>query len=196
MNLTQEQITQFHEEGWLFIPELFSPEEVAVLKREAEAIYREHRPEVWREKNGSPRTAFAAHTYNEAFRLLGAHPAHDPPGRAAVRRARLHAPIQDQREVRLHRRGVAVAPGLRHLAARRRHDGAAGDEHLRLPRRGDADQRPAAAGAAQPDRRQPRGRRTTSRPRHTRCGRSTTRRSLASSSRAASWRRPARLAAC
>ena len=74
MHLTQEQIDQFHQEGWLFIPELFSPEEVAVLKREAETIYREHRPEVWREKNGSPRTAFAAHTYNEAFRLLGAHP--------------------------------------------------------------------------------------------------------------------------
>jgi ectoine hydroxylase len=29
---------------------------------------------VWREKNGAPRTAFAAHLYNEAFRRLGAHP--------------------------------------------------------------------------------------------------------------------------
>ena len=42
--------------------------------REAEAIYRTDRQEVWREKSGAPRTAFAAHTYNEAFRLLGAHP--------------------------------------------------------------------------------------------------------------------------
>ena len=72
--LTHEQITQFHEDGWLFLPELFTPEEVAVLRREAEAVYKEQRPEVWREKNGAPRTAFAAHTYNEAFRLLGAHP--------------------------------------------------------------------------------------------------------------------------
>ena len=31
-------------------------------------------PEVWREKSGAPRTAFAAHLYNEAFGLLGAHP--------------------------------------------------------------------------------------------------------------------------
>jgi ectoine hydroxylase len=74
MVLTNEQVERFNDEGWLFLPALFSPEEVAVLKREAEAIYAEHRPEVWREKNGSPRTAFAAHTYNEAFRLLGAHP--------------------------------------------------------------------------------------------------------------------------
>jgi len=32
------------------------------------------REEVWREKSGIARTAFAAHTYNEAHRRLGAHP--------------------------------------------------------------------------------------------------------------------------
>ena len=74
MTLSQEQLRQFQEEGWLFLPETFSTEEIAVLREESEAIYREHRPEVWREKNGAPRTAFAAHLYNEAFRLLGAHP--------------------------------------------------------------------------------------------------------------------------
>jgi pimeloyl-ACP methyl ester carboxylesterase len=52
---------------WLFLPELFSPEEVALLAREAEGIYDTNRPEVWREKSGAPRTAFAAHLYNEAF---------------------------------------------------------------------------------------------------------------------------------
>ncbi|MDB5591046.1 phytanoyl-CoA dioxygenase family protein [Enterovirga sp.] len=74
MRLTQTQIDDFHREGWLFLPEVFTPEEVALLKREAEGIYAEHRPEVWREKNGAPRIAFAAHTYNEAFRCLGSHP--------------------------------------------------------------------------------------------------------------------------
>src|SRR5205085_465 len=63
-----------HREGWLFLPELFSPEEVAYLAREAEGIYDANRPEVWREKSGAPRTAFAAHLYNEAFGVLGAHP--------------------------------------------------------------------------------------------------------------------------
>src|SRR6267142_803450 len=74
MKLTQQQIDDFNREGWLFLPELFSQEEVNLLAREAERIYDTDRPEVWREKSGAPRTAFAAHLYNEAFGLLGAHP--------------------------------------------------------------------------------------------------------------------------
>jgi ectoine hydroxylase len=72
--LSEAQITQFRDEGYLFLPETFTPEEVAVLREEAQGIYREQRPEVWREKSGAPRTAFAAHLYNEAFALLGRHP--------------------------------------------------------------------------------------------------------------------------
>ena len=74
MKLTPQQIESFHREGWLFLPELFTDEEVAVLRHEAVSIYDSKRPEVWRETSGAPRTAFAAHTYNEGFRLLGAHP--------------------------------------------------------------------------------------------------------------------------
>ena len=72
--LTPQQVAQFHTEGWLFLPETFTDEEVAGLRDEAEQIYRVQRPEVWREKSGAPRTAFAAHLYNEAFGLLGRHP--------------------------------------------------------------------------------------------------------------------------
>jgi ectoine hydroxylase len=74
MPLTAEQLRQFDEAGYLFLPECFSEGEVAVLRDEAEQIYATNRQEVWREKTGAPRTAFAAHTYNEAFRLLGNHP--------------------------------------------------------------------------------------------------------------------------
>ena len=74
MELTEEHVKQLKEEGWIFLPEAFSPEEVSVLKAEAESIYDEDRPEVWRETSGAPRTAFAAHTYNEAFGILGRHP--------------------------------------------------------------------------------------------------------------------------
>ena len=74
MRLTSQQIAQFEEQGFLFLPGCFSDEEVAALRSEAEKIYATERQEVWREKSGAPRTAFAAHTYNEAFRLLGAHP--------------------------------------------------------------------------------------------------------------------------
>ena len=72
--LTPQQVRQFEEEGYLFLPETFTDEEVAVLRDEAELIYRQDRPEVWREKSGAPRTAFAAHLFNEAFSLLGRHP--------------------------------------------------------------------------------------------------------------------------
>ena len=74
MELTSQQIAQFHTEGYLFLPELFGAEEIAVLREEAEAIYAQTRPEIWRERSGAPRTAFAAHQYNEAFGLLARHP--------------------------------------------------------------------------------------------------------------------------
>ena len=75
MELTQEQIAEFDETGYLFVPEAFSTREVAVLNREVPGIFAQEREEVWRETDGKAvRTAFAAHTYNEAFRRLGAHP--------------------------------------------------------------------------------------------------------------------------
>jgi ectoine hydroxylase len=74
MKLTSQQLKDFDEQGYLFLPNCFSEEEIAALRSEAEKIYATDRQEVWREKTGAPRTAFAAHTYNEAFRLLGAHP--------------------------------------------------------------------------------------------------------------------------
>jgi ectoine hydroxylase len=74
MQLDAKQIKQFEDDGWLFLPDCFAPEEVAALRTEAEAIYELDRPQIWREKSGAPRTAFAAHTYNEAFALLGRHP--------------------------------------------------------------------------------------------------------------------------
>jgi ectoine hydroxylase len=73
--LTQDQIDQFKELGYLFLPREFSQEEVNVLSRELPGVFAQDRPEVWREKGGDVvRTAFAAHHYNEAFRLLAHHP--------------------------------------------------------------------------------------------------------------------------
>ncbi len=72
--LTEQQRAEFDEQGYLYLSECFCDEEVAVLRAEAEKIYKTDRKEVWRERSGAPRTAFAAHRYNEAFGLLGAHP--------------------------------------------------------------------------------------------------------------------------
>ena len=75
MQLTSEQLTEFDREGWVFLPDVFSQTEIDVLTGEVPKIFAMRRDEVWREKDGEAvRTAFAAHTYNEAFRRLGAHP--------------------------------------------------------------------------------------------------------------------------
>jgi ectoine hydroxylase len=74
MKLSAEQLKEFDEQGYVFLPSCFSETEIAALREEAANIYASDRKEVWREKSGAPRTAFAAHTYNEAFRRLGAHP--------------------------------------------------------------------------------------------------------------------------
>jgi len=74
MKLTPQQLADFDEQGYVFLPECFSEAEVAVLRAEAENIYKGERKEIWREKSGAPRTAFAAHLYNEAFAILGRHP--------------------------------------------------------------------------------------------------------------------------
>ncbi len=74
MKLTAEQLETFEREGYIFLPSVFSAEEVQVLRDAAREIFATEREEVWRESSGVARTAFAAHTYNEAHRRLGAHP--------------------------------------------------------------------------------------------------------------------------
>ena len=70
MGLTQKQLKEFGELGYVLMPNCFSGQEIAVLRSEPESIYASNFEEVWREKSGAPRTAFAAQTYNEAFSIL------------------------------------------------------------------------------------------------------------------------------
>ena len=74
MKLDRDQIEQFKSEGYLFIPDCFSTAEASRLLQESHKVYAMDREEVVSESSGVARTAFAAHTYNEGFRLLGAHP--------------------------------------------------------------------------------------------------------------------------
>src|SRR5438874_10512261 len=74
MPLGPAEVKQFDELGYLFFPNCFNEEEIALLRNDAEAILKLDRQEVWREKTGAPRTAFAPHTFNETFRLLACHP--------------------------------------------------------------------------------------------------------------------------
>src|SRR5487761_2309851 len=74
MQLNAEQLRAFDEQGYIFFPNCFSEEEIALLRAEAENILKLDRQEVWREKTGAPRTAFAAHTFSDVFGLLARHP--------------------------------------------------------------------------------------------------------------------------
>ena len=75
MKFSKGQIEQFNETGYLMLPNLFTSQEAGILRRAAAEVYALDRKEVVREKDGAtPRTAFAAHCYHEAFRRLGRHP--------------------------------------------------------------------------------------------------------------------------
>lgn len=75
MRLTDEQIARFESDGYLFLPEQFSSGEIATLMAAAHRIFGLRREEIVRERDsGVVRTAFAAHTYSEAFRRLSRHP--------------------------------------------------------------------------------------------------------------------------
>src|SRR5262252_2528264 len=114
MKLSPSQIEQFDRDGYLFFPSLFSAQEVKTLTDGVPALYAQRRPENVREKDGETvRTNFAAHLYSAPF-------ADGPAYRAGLRREAVHAPVQDQRQDGIRRRRLAVAPGFRDLAARRR----------------------------------------------------------------------------
>jgi ectoine hydroxylase len=75
MKLTPEQLKQFDEQGYLFFPGLFKPDEIKTLTDEVPALYAQQRPENIREKTGGAvRTNFAAHMYSKPFAKLGRHP--------------------------------------------------------------------------------------------------------------------------
>jgi ectoine hydroxylase len=75
MKLNQEQVGRFERDGFLFFPNLFSPEEVGVLVDEVPRLYARRRPENVREKGSDAvRTNFAAHMYSLPFAKLARHP--------------------------------------------------------------------------------------------------------------------------
>ena len=62
MELTAQQLRQFAEDGWLFLPGCFSEAEVAILRDEAEQIYADRPPGgVAREDRGAAHGLCRAH---------------------------------------------------------------------------------------------------------------------------------------
>ena len=75
MVLSDAELSQFEQDGYLFVPELFSAAEVAVMKSEAERLYRLDRQEIVREKDDKTvRTVFAAHHFSSVYNNVARHP--------------------------------------------------------------------------------------------------------------------------
>jgi len=74
MQLSDAQVRQFEQDGYLFLPDLFRPEEVATLTAEIPRIFALERKEILRAETGETRLALAMDRYSEAFRRLLHHP--------------------------------------------------------------------------------------------------------------------------
>ncbi len=75
MRFTADQIAAYERDGYIFMNELFAPNEVRTLTERVPAIFEMDRAEVIREKgSGVVRTAFAAQHYDDAFARLARHP--------------------------------------------------------------------------------------------------------------------------
>jgi ectoine hydroxylase len=91
MKLTPAQIAEFEEQGYLFLPSLFSPEEMTILNAEVPGLLAQHREEVVREKGTeAPRTAFYVQTWNEVYARLARHPKLVEPGMQLLGSDRLY----------------------------------------------------------------------------------------------------------
>ena len=75
MKLTSEQVAGFHRDGVLFIPELFSTDEVNALHARLPDLLAHDGPEILRERGSQAvRSIIAPHLRDDLFRKLSRHP--------------------------------------------------------------------------------------------------------------------------
>jgi ectoine hydroxylase len=81
MKLSSEQLRQFDEDGYLFLPNHFTAAEMEILNAEVPGILATQRQEVIREKGTeTPRSAFYVQTWNPVYEALARHPRLVEPG--------------------------------------------------------------------------------------------------------------------
>jgi len=76
IQLTDDQIEEFHKIGYLFLPNVFTTDEVRVLNDELCGLFSRSEPYNINEQSNSkiPRTNFAAHLVSKPFAKLSRHP--------------------------------------------------------------------------------------------------------------------------
>jgi len=81
MKLTAAQLDEFNEQGYLFLPNVFTSQEMDILNAEVPGILATTREEVIREKGtDAPRSAFHVQTWNPVYERLARHPRLVEPG--------------------------------------------------------------------------------------------------------------------
>jgi ectoine hydroxylase-related dioxygenase (phytanoyl-CoA dioxygenase family) len=75
MRLTKEQLASYEEQGFIFIPNCFSADEVRIMKNELPAIFAEDSPRRVVEKDSKiVRSVYGSHSTNKIFGYLARHP--------------------------------------------------------------------------------------------------------------------------
>jgi hypothetical protein len=75
MNLTDEQIRDYEQEGYLFLSDYYKSAEVAVLKAELQKVFTEDTPKRVLEKEPNVvRSVYGSHLTSEVFSILARHP--------------------------------------------------------------------------------------------------------------------------
>lgn len=75
MLITAEQVKTYADQGFLFLPEWFSEDEVEIMKSQLPAVFNEESPRRVVEKEGDTvRSVYGSHQTNEVFGRLSRHP--------------------------------------------------------------------------------------------------------------------------
>lgn len=74
MKLNDEQQQAYRQKGYVFLPSLFSKEEVAVLDTAMGEVLKRDGPEVAREQDGSVHLVYGMHLFDERLHALSRHP--------------------------------------------------------------------------------------------------------------------------
>jgi len=74
LTLTDAQLAQYRDRGWIVVPDALSSTEVAVVSEAALEVMQRPGPEVGREADGSPHVCWGMHLFDERLAALARHP--------------------------------------------------------------------------------------------------------------------------
>lgn len=107
MELTKQQIADYHRDGYLIIPDVFNATEVSSLRKEIERMKTIEAKTIFREREGAVRSIFLVHeTYSPVF---------SDPFRALTRSPRVMGPamqLLDNEQVYIMHTKINVKPAL------------------------------------------------------------------------------------